>query len=227
MKKKTLVILVLVICIVAASAVVVFGDFGGEMSIAQRIGVAFKKATSTNQTSGTGDSVAARYGDFVVTWEEIRYQQELAPMRTQKHYQTTDAREIAERLIGGQLALEEAERQGLAATDPEIQEYMQSLRENYETIPEVKAQIDEFCASAGQTLEEYFQTVEEQAYATLTLNRFKSAFYEKWGAEHENEPIDDPEARQEAMLDAYDAYIATLMEQHKDEIEFYINGQTK
>lgn len=29
------------------------------------------------------------------------------------------------------------------------------------------------------------------------------------------------------MLDAYDAYIATLMEPHKDEIEFYINGQTK
>ena len=99
---------------------------------------------------------------------------------------------------------------------------MQSLRENYETIPEVKAQIDEFCASAGQTLEEYFQTVEEQAYATLTLNRFKGAFYEKWGAEHENEPIDDPEARQEAMLEAYDAYIATLIEQHKDEIEFYV-----
>lgn len=158
----------------------------------------------------------------MVTWEEIRYQQEIAPTLTQKHYQTTDAREIAERLIGGQLALEEAERQGLAATDQEIQEYMQSLRENYETIPEVKAQIDEFCASAGQTLEEYFQTVEEQAYATLTLNRFKGAFYEKWGAEHENEPIDDPEARQEAMLEAYDAYIATLMEQHKDEIEFYV-----
>lgn len=158
----------------------------------------------------------------MVTWEEIRYQQEIAPTRTQKHYQTTDAREIAERLIGGQLALEEAEQQELAATDQEIQEYMQSLRENYETIPEVKAQIDEFCASAGQTLEEYFQTVEEQAYATLTLNRFKGAFYEKWGAEHENEPIDDPEARQEAMLEAYDAYIATLIEQHKDEIEFYV-----
>ena len=128
MKKKTLVILVLVICIVAASAVVVFGDFGGEMSIAQRIGTAFKKATNTNQTSGTGDSVAARYGDFVVTWAGIRYQQELAPMRTQKHYQTTDARAIAERLIGGQLALEEAEQQGLAATEQEIQEYVQSLR---------------------------------------------------------------------------------------------------
>ena len=220
MKKKG--VLVLVICIVAVSAIVVFGNFYGDMSIAQRIGTAFKKATNTNQTSGTGDSVAARYGDFVVTWEEIRYQQEIAPTRTQKHYQTTDAREIAERLIGGQLALEEAERQGLAATDQEIQEYMQSLRENYETIPEVKAQIDEFCASAGQTLEEYFQTVEDQAYATLTLNRFKGAFYEKWRAEHENEPIDDPEAWQEAMLKAYDAYIATLIEQHKDEIEFYV-----
>lgn len=220
MKKKG--VLVLVICIVAVSAIVVFGNFDGDMSIAQRIGTAFKKATNINQTSGTGDSVAARYGDFVVTWEEIRYQQEIAPTRTQKHYQTTDAREIAERLIGGQLALEEAEQQELAATDQEIQEYMQSLRENYETIPEVKAQIDEFCASAGQTLEEYFQTVEEQAYATLTLNRFKSAFYEKWRAEHENEPIDDPEAWQEAMLEAYDAYIATLIEQHKDEIEFYV-----
>ena len=155
MKKKG--VLVLVICIVAVSAIVVFGNFDGDMSIAQRIGTAFKKATNTNQTSGTGDSVAARYGDFVVTWEEIRYQQEIAPTRTQKHYQTTDAREIAERLIGGQLALEEAEQQELAATDQEIQEYMQSLRENYETIPEVKAQIDEFCASAGQTLEEYLR----------------------------------------------------------------------
>lgn len=155
MKKKG--VLVLVICIVAVSAIVVFGNFDGDMSIAQRIGTAFKKATNTNQTSGTGDSVAARYGDFVVTWEEIRYQQEIAPTRTQKHYQTTDAREIAERLIGGQLALEEAEQQELAATDQEIQEYMQSLRENYETIPEGKRRSTNFAPAPGRRWRNIFR----------------------------------------------------------------------
>lgn len=192
----------------------------------QRMGEA-QKQYEAEKASGD-DKVVARYGDFTVTQADIHYHQALAlaGVGTER---TVDAREIAERLVGSRLALAEAEQQGLAATEAEIQEYVQSNRTTYETYPEAREPIDALLAGSGQTLEEYFQGIEDQAYDTMTLNRFKNQFYEQWEAEH---PFVEPKNQDDYMKaieewragkeDAYDDYLTALVKQHKSEIEFYI-----
>lgn len=252
MKKRSILILVLVICIVMVSAALLGGcgkeddttpsavptmpaDFDSldeegrnawNLVMMRRAGAAYKQYMEEQASSS--NKVVARYGDFTVTQAEIHYRQEVEQIGITLNTEM-DAHTIAEQIIGSRLALEEAERQGMAATDTEIQEYVQSLRANYENYPEAWEQVDAYCAAAGQTLEEYLQGIEERAYSTITSNRFKNQFYEQWEAEHafvepgnQDEYMKAVEEWQAEKEEAYDAYIATLIEQHKDEIEFYI-----
>lgn len=252
MKKRSILILVLVLCITAVSAALLGGcgkeddvppsaaptvsadidsweeedEHARSLAVMQRGGAAYKQYME-EQASGD-NKVVARYGDFTVTQAEIHYRQAVGQTGLTLTAEM-DAHAIAEQIIGSQLAMEEAERQGMAATDAEIQEFVQSLRTNYENNPETREQVDAYCTAAGQTAEEYFQGIEERAYNTITINRFKTQFYEQWEAEHafvesgdQDTYVQELQAWMQEKETAYLACLAELVEQHKAEIKFYI-----
>lgn len=160
--------------------------------------------------------IAAVYGDYVLTREMIgQYREGTAADAAQK----SDA-EIIETLIGTQILLEEAEALGLGATQAEIDERVQFLQENYAEYPEVAEVIDEFCAGAGMTIEEYWAVVRDEAHDSITLLKYKRHFRSEYCAENGL----DPEALTDEQYDlvdaAYESYRAARLQDEADSIEW-------
>lgn len=155
-EKKTLVILVLVICIVAVRGRCV-RRFWLTSRSSHSESERHLKATNTNQTSGTGDLLSRALWGFRGHVGGNCYQQELADAhaKTFSNNGCAGDRRAADRrpaCAGGS---------GTAGTrkerDPKIQEYMQSLRENYETIPEVKHRSTSFAPTPGKRWRNIFR----------------------------------------------------------------------
>ena len=122
-----------------------------------------------------------------------------------------------------QLAIESADvlvlvtdlRSGVTATDEEVAAMVGDIRSNYETVPEVRSILDEYCSGAGITIEAYFQRIEAEAPATLTRQKLKNHILGSYAETH-------PDASSEELEAAYQAYREALYAEHEDEITLYI-----
>ena len=196
--------------LVIALCVAVFGSGDSRL---HRIGGAYGAEKSP-------DAVAV-YKDLTVTAGMLDYQKKLNAEADEGLQRDETDREIIDRLITGELQVEEAERLGIAATDEEISQMIADLQETYATYPESAAAIDQFCEGAGMTLEEYWADVERQTYGTISRLKLRNQVDREYCAAHglEYTRVNQPQE----VRDNFSAYLAELLEAHRDEITYYID----
>lgn len=216
-KKKFLLIFAVILCIGVIAGAISYGTSQG--SIGHLAGQYLQQMTSQNHP-GEQSSVAATYKDHTITIATVRYQQNMNILRTEEEASRWDTdREAIDQIIEDIILLEEAERLGLSATKEEIAAMVQSSRDSYE-LPAGKAFLDDYCAGANITIEEYFMLLEEQAPSVIARQKLKDAVGKEYCETHglEFTKINPPAE----MLDAVNNYINTLFESQREHIVYYV-----
>lgn len=128
-------------------------------------------------------------------------------------------RELLRQLVENLVLEEEAKRRGLAATQDEIDDMVQSVKDSYE-LPDGKEILDNYCQNAGITLEQYFDQVREVAPSILARRKLETALGQKYCQEHglEYTTVNPPKELTEAVDQAVDK----LIQAQADEIHYYL-----
>ena len=169
----------------------------------------------------TGDDpVLAVYKDQTVLRSVVDYQKQTQAALAGVDPATLSDREVVDDLLKNALLLEEAEARGLTPTQEEIEQYLQETVYTAYALPEGKAQIDTYCASAGISLEEYVADLREQAPRFLARAKLKEAVMEEYCQAH-GLPYDPMTPPQEAQA-AVEAYRDQLLADHQGEITYYL-----
>ena len=125
-------------------------------------------------------------------------------------------RDAVDQLLVNLIMLDEAERLGLSVTQAEVDAEFAAQKKNYEEFPEVRAYIDEYCKSAGITLEEYYAAIQEQLPRVILRQKLRNELGREYCAEHglEFTKVNPPEDMQryvenylDGLLDTYRADI--------------------
>lgn len=127
--------------------------------------------------------------------------------------------ELLRQLVENLVLEEEAARRGLAATQSEIDDMVQSVKDSYE-LPDGKEILDNYCKNAGITLEQYFDQVREVAPSILARRKLETALGEEYCREHglEYTTVNPPKELTEAVEQAVDK----LIQAQADEIHYYL-----
>lgn len=127
--------------------------------------------------------------------------------------------ELLRQMVEDMVLEEEATRRGLAATQDEIDDMVQSVKDSYE-LPEGKEILDNYCKNAGITLEQYFDQVREVAPSILARRKLETALGEEYCQEHglEYTPVNPPKELTEAVEQA----IEELIQAQASEIQYYL-----
>lgn len=127
--------------------------------------------------------------------------------------------ELLRQLVENLVLEEEAKRRGLAATQDEIDDMVQSVKDSYE-LPDGKEILDNYCKNAGITLEQYFDQVREVAPSILARRKLETALGEEYCREHglEYTTVNPPKE----LTEAVDQAIEELVQAQSDEIQYYL-----
>lgn len=127
--------------------------------------------------------------------------------------------ELLRQLVENLVLEEEATRRGLAATQGEIDDMVQSVKDSYE-LPDGKEILDNYCKNAGITLEQYFDQIREVAPFILARRKLETALGEEYCQEHglEYTTVNPPKELTEAVDQAVDK----LIQAQADEIHYYL-----
>lgn len=127
--------------------------------------------------------------------------------------------ELLRQLVENLVLEEEATRRGLAATQGELDDMVQSVKDSYE-LPKGKEILDNYCKNAGITLEQYFDQVREVAPSILARRKLETALGEEYCREHgmEYTTVNPPKELTEAVEQAVDK----LIQAQADEIHYYL-----
>ena len=128
--------------------------------------------------------------------------------------------ELINSIIKNEILLEEAQKQGIVATQEDIDAYMDSLKRGY-AILEGKEMVDAYLQAMEMTLEEYYAQHRKQAPDIIARNRLTDSvmkeYCEKIGREFRKDKVTQD------MIDARDAYIENLFAQNQYKIKYYID----
>lgn len=127
--------------------------------------------------------------------------------------------ELLRQLVENLVLEEEAKRRGLAATQDEIDDMVQSVKDSYE-LPEGKEILDNYCKNAGITLEQYFDQVREVAPSILARRKLETALGEEYCQEHglEYTTVNPPKE----LTEAVDQAMEELIQAQAGEIQYYL-----
>lgn len=127
--------------------------------------------------------------------------------------------ELLRQLVENLVLEEEAKRRGLAATQDEIDDMVQSVKDSYE-LPEGKEILDNYCKNAGITLEQYFDQVREVAPSILARRKLETALGQEYCQEHglEYTTVNPPKE----LTEAVDQAIEELVQAQSDGIQYYL-----
>ena len=170
-----------------------------------------------------GDTVLAEYNGIKVTQAMVDRQQSYG---SNSGIGDTSSQEIVERILTGQMLLEEAESKGLAATEAEIEEHVATLKKGYADYPEVKKQVDEYCDGAGLSIDEYWAQVREQAYGTISRSKLKADFEKEYCDKTGYTGSTETQEYADMIEKAFDEHRSELLKAHESEVK-YICSTTK
>lgn len=210
MSKKRIVLLVAIIAAIIGLLVYAVAD---DASILRQYGISIRE--QKDKSDDTKVVASFREYDFTERDINVRLAMNRATGGEMAEKDTTE--EVVEQLVIGKLMLDEAEKMGLTATDEEIASFISDQKEQYNSYPDLKKALDEYCAGAGITIEEHWAILEQSAPETVTRNKLTSALVEAYLADHPGEePYNNPE------LTAYlNDYKARLLDQYRDEIIYH------
>jgi len=170
------------------------------------------------------DTVAAMFHGTVITKDQVADQRKIA----QLYPDTLDAdltdKEFVDNMVRGLIMLEEAERLGLEATQEEINETIRLQRETYDTYPEAKKNVDEYCTGMDITVEEYFALMETELYNTGSNQKLRDEYGREYCKKNglEFTKFNPPQE----MMDYIDEKVEALVNKHKDDVVYYIDTNT-
>ena len=170
-----------------------------------------------------GDTVLAEYNGIKVTQAMVDRQQSYG---SNSGIGDTSSQEIVERILTGQMLLEEAESKGLAATEAEIEEHVATLKKGYADYPEVQIQGDEYCDGAGLSIDEYWAQVREQAYGTISRSKLKADFEKEYCDKTGYTGSTETQEYADMIEKAFDEHRSELLKAHESEVK-YICSTTK
>lgn len=127
--------------------------------------------------------------------------------------------ELLRQLVENLVLEEEATRRGLAATQDEIDDMVQSVKDSYE-LPDGKEILDNYCKNAGITIEEYFDRIREVSHSILARRKLETALGQEYCQEHglDYTTVNPPKELTEAVEQA----IEELIQAQADEIHYYL-----
>ena len=181
--------------------------------VEESLGTYYEEAME--QAEAPDDPVLAVYKDQTVLRSVVDYQKQ-----TQVDPATLSDREVVDDLLKNALLLEEAEARGLTPTQEEIEQYLQETVYTAYGLLEGKEQIDNYCASAGISFEEYVADLRGQAPRFLAKAKLKEVVMEEYCQAH-GLPYDRMNPPQEAQ-EAVEAYQDQLLADHQGEITYYL-----
>lgn len=128
--------------------------------------------------------------------------------------------ELLRQLVENLVLEEEATRRGLAATQGEIDDMVQSVKDSYE-LPDGKEILDNYCKNAGITLEQYFDQIREVAPSILARRKLETALGEEYCQEHglEYTTVNPPKE----LTEAVDQAMEELIQAQASEIQYYLD----
>jgi len=169
-------------------------------------------------TSLDGDAAVASYNGKFLTRENLDHN------RRNLEYEGGEAGtdlELINRIFKNEMLLEEAQKQGIVATQEDIDAYMDSLERGY-AIPEGKEQVDSYLQVMGMTLDEYYEQHRKQAPDIIMKQKLKDSvmkqYCEKIGREFRKDKVNQD------MIDAQNAYIENLFARNQYKIKYYIDS---
>lgn len=129
-------------------------------------------------------------------------------------------KEMLMEILQNMVLYQEAIRLGYAATQSEIDALVTNNKQTYD-IPEGKAMIDQYCANADITVDEYFAYLEAQVPRTIARQKLLDAVGKQYCDQHglTFTKVNPPKE----MADAQDAYVTELFAQAQGEIIYSDN----
>lgn len=172
---------------------------------------------STPTPSLSPEEVVAEYkGQPILASQLAQYRETYQLMGAQP---PSDA-ELLRQMMEDMVLEEEANRRGLAATQEEIDDMVQSVKDSYE-LPDGKEILDNYCNNAGITIEEYFDQVRESAPSILARRKLETALGEEYCQEHglAYTTVNPPEE----LTEAVDQAMEELVQAQAGEIQYYLD----
>ncbi len=227
--KKLILLLTAIACAVALVVVAVYAEQDKDKFVLAgeyfRDGKAAENALFTNSDSS---DIVAEYGEYKLSRNVVDYYKNMYSLMNsnsgieQTANLNTDVA-IIESLVKNIILKEEAERRGLAATEAEIEDMVQSSMQAY-ALPDGKEVIDSYCAAAGLSVEEYFELIREQAPRTIARQKLKDEIGRLYCESHgiEFTKVNQPEEMRQYVED----HLNSLFDAYKDDIVYHLEGIT-
>ena len=155
------------------------------------------------------DPVVARYRDTEIRQSLVDYEKKnQSALSGGKEVRERDA---VDQLLLNRIMLDEAERLGLSVTQEEVDAEFAAQKKNYEEFPEVREYIDDYCETAGITLEEYYAAIQEQLPRVILRQKLRNELGREYCAEHglEFTKVNPPEDMQRYVENYLDGLLGS------------------
>lgn len=216
--KRGLVTIGILVLLIALLTGIVIVSAATDQNFFVLAGKLFQKTNSDSLKPNSNDTIVAKYKETEIMASIVSYHKEMDRLKNPDAVRSD--LEIINSILETVILLEEAERLGLSATDDEIESMVQNTLIVYES-PDGKDMMDAYLAGAGMTLDEYLETLREQAPRIISRQKLLDHIGRQYCEEHDIEFTKlNPPAE---MVAAQDAYIESLIEQNKAYIEYYID----
>lgn len=170
------------------------------------------------------DTVAAMFHGTVITKEQVELNRKVRQLYPESLDSDLSDKELVDTIVRGLIMVEEAERLGVEATQEEIDETLRLQREAYDTYPESKKVVDEYCAGMDMTVEEYFTLMETELYDTGSHQKLRDEYGREYCKKNglEFTKVNPPQE----MTDYIEKQVETLIAKHKDDVVYYLDTNT-
>ena len=210
MNRKKVIVLLAAVVILAVSGVSIYAS--QTPSTSHIMGNAF--ANANEQLS---DPIVATYKDQEITQSLMEYEKQ--NMELIGGGSEVSDRDATNRLLMNLAMLDEAKSLGISVTNDEVNDALSAQHKNYDEIEEVREYIDDFCAAAGITIEQYFSIIEDQLPRVILRQKLRDELGKEYCEQHNLEftKVNPPQQMQEYV----DNYLNNLLTKYSAEITYY------
>ena len=210
-----------IIILVAALVVAIAVGIGIGVSASQG-GAVFRAGEGLRENLDSKDgSIAALFREHTIMMSAVEQQRSLNELRSKEDAANYESdRDIVDRLVVTLLLEEEAAARGIEVSEEDAEAMVDASLAGME-IEEGKRWMEEFLAGAGMTKEEYVELLRQITPGVILQQRVKDEIGREWceANGYEFTKVNPPEG----MLEAEQEYIEALLEQHRDEIVYYVD----
>lgn len=172
------------------------------------------------QPADDGDPVVAAYGETLLRRSLV--DAEKKQMQALSGGKAVSDKDAADQLLLNLIMLDEAKRRGLSVTQEQVDAEFEGQKKNYEEFPEVQQYIDDYCAQAGITLEEYYDAIRDQLPRVMLRQLLRDELGREYCQTHglEFTKVNPPEK----MTKYVQNYLDGLLDTYRKDITYYIDA---